>query len=124
MKLEIIITNIQHLHYKQLKIKYITIIKEKKSDVIKFLTWPVFRNLDSIHPFTASSMSADSNTINGAFPPNSIDTRLHVRAHCSINSYSTTIMSFIIMSRYMLHTCKLNVTKIETFLTIASQLRI
>ena len=42
-------------------------------------------------PSTASSTSASSNTINGAWPPNSIDTFLTVVAHCANNILPTSV---------------------------------
>ena len=38
-----------------------------------------------MQPFTAKSTSAESNTIKGAFPPNSKDNFFTVLAHCSYN---------------------------------------
>ena len=46
---------------------------------------PVFLNLDAIQPLTAKSISAESKTINGAFPPSSSETFFTVLAHCSYN---------------------------------------
>ncbi len=44
--------------------------------------WPAFLNLQAIAPSTALSMSASSKTMNGAWPPSSMLTRLTVSAHC------------------------------------------
>ena len=43
--------------------------------------WPELRYLATIAPSTAVSMSASSNTMNGALPPSSIDTFFTVTAH-------------------------------------------
>ena len=51
------------------------------------LTCPVFLNLAAIVPLTAVSMSAELNTIRGAFPPSSSDNRLMVLAHFPINNW-------------------------------------
>src|SRR5438552_15532531 len=53
--------------------------------------WPALRYLDAIAPLTASSMSASSNTMNGAFPPNSIDVFFTVAAHCSISNLPISV---------------------------------
>src|SRR5438105_14428796 len=53
--------------------------------------WPAFLYFEAIAPFTAISMSASSNTINGALPPNSIEVFFTVAAHCSINSLPTSV---------------------------------
>ena len=44
--------------------------------------WPMLRNLATIAPSTALSRSASSNTMNGAFPPSSIDVRSTLSAAC------------------------------------------
>src|SRR5215472_4598486 len=53
--------------------------------------WPALRYLEAIAPFTAISMSASSNTINGALPPNSIEVFLTVAAHSSISNLPTSV---------------------------------
>src|SRR5437868_4159616 len=53
--------------------------------------WPAFRYLEAIAPLTAASRSASSKTINGAFPPSSIEVRLTVDALCSINFLPTSV---------------------------------
>ncbi len=45
----------------------------------------MLRNLDCMAPSMAASMSASSKTMNGAWPPNSIDIFFTVPAHCSIS---------------------------------------
>lgn len=52
----------------------------KKSVFIR--TCPDPRNLQIMAPETAASTSAESNTINGALPPSSMETRLTVSADC------------------------------------------
>src|ERR1700681_3374449 len=47
--------------------------------------WPALRYFEAIAPLTAISMSASSNTMNGALPPSSSETFLTVPAHCSIS---------------------------------------
>ncbi len=54
-------------------------------------TCPLFLNLDTIAPATASSIFADSKTMNGAFPPNSSASRLVVDAHCLYNKFPTPV---------------------------------
>ena len=49
------------------------------------------RNFDAIAPVTAASRSASSNTMNGALPPSSSDTRLTVCAACAISSFPTAV---------------------------------
>src|SRR5215472_4504493 len=53
--------------------------------------WPALRYLEAIAPLTAISISASSNTMNGALPPNSIDVFLTVAAHCSISNLPTSV---------------------------------
>ena len=43
--------------------------------------WPALRNLQIMAPATAASRSASSNTMKGALPPSSIDSRFIVPAH-------------------------------------------
>ena len=52
---------------------------------------PVFLNLENIVPCTAVWMSAELNTIRGAFPPSSSDTFFTVSAHCRISSFPTPV---------------------------------
>ncbi|MBP1875513.1 hypothetical protein J2Z19_005249 [Ensifer adhaerens] len=42
------------------------------------LVWPVFRYFEANAPLAAASTSASSKTMNGAFPPNSMEVRLTV----------------------------------------------
>src|SRR3974377_2086212 len=51
--------------------------------------WPAFLYFEAIAPLTAISISASSNTINGALPPSSIEVFLTVAAHCSIRNLPT-----------------------------------
>src|SRR5438874_7611756 len=53
--------------------------------------WPALRYFDAIAPFTASSISASSKTMNGALPPNSIEVFFTVAAHCSISSLPISV---------------------------------
>src|ERR1700746_143894 len=53
--------------------------------------WPAFPYFEAIAPLTAISISASSNTINGALPPNSIEVFLTVAAHCSISNLPTSV---------------------------------
>src|SRR6516225_6516338 len=53
--------------------------------------WPALRYLEAMAPLTAISISASSNTINGALPPNSIEVFLTVPAHCCISSLPTSV---------------------------------
>ena len=53
--------------------------------------WPLFLNLAAISPLIASSRSALSKMINGALPPNSIEVRLTVSAHCLSNWLPTPV---------------------------------
>src|SRR6516225_4913661 len=53
--------------------------------------WPAFRYFEAMAPLTAISMSASSKTMNGAFPPNSIEVFLTVAAHCSISNLPTSV---------------------------------
>src|SRR5438067_12787966 len=53
--------------------------------------WPALRYFEAITPLTAASMSASSNTMNGALPPNSSDNFLTVPAHCSISNLPTSV---------------------------------
>src|ERR1700756_3361121 len=52
---------------------------------------PALRYLDAIAPLTAASMSASSNTMKGALPPNSSDIFLTVPAHSSISNLPTSV---------------------------------
>ncbi len=51
----------------------------------------MLRNFEAIAPATAASRSASSNTMKGALPPSSIDTRLTLRAHCSSRILPTSV---------------------------------
>src|SRR3546814_8961888 len=53
--------------------------------------FPALRYLDCTAPFTASSRSASSKTMNGALPPSSRDTFLIPGAHCSISLAPTSV---------------------------------
>src|SRR5215471_14155658 len=53
--------------------------------------WPAFRYFEAIAPLTAISISASSNTMNGALPPSSSDNFLTVPAHCSISNLPTSV---------------------------------
>src|SRR3954464_8801721 len=53
--------------------------------------WPALRYLDAIAPLTAISISASSNTMNGALPPSSSETFLTVPAHCSISNLPISV---------------------------------
>src|SRR3954468_10260168 len=48
--------------------------------------WPALRYFEAMAPLTAISISASSNTINGALPPSSIEVFLTVAAHSPINN--------------------------------------
>ena len=52
---------------------------------------PQFRNLVAMQSITAASISASSNTINGALPPSSRDTFLTPSAHCFIRVLPTGV---------------------------------
>ena len=52
---------------------------------------PELRNLLAMAPSTAASRSASSNTMNGALPPSSSDTRLMPSAHCAISFLPTAV---------------------------------
>src|SRR4029077_19909592 len=52
---------------------------------------PVLRYFEATAPSTAASRSASSNTIKGAFPPNSRESFLIVPAHCSISTLPTSV---------------------------------
>src|SRR5437773_2362919 len=52
---------------------------------------PALRYLDAIAPLTAISISASSNTMNGALPPSSSETFFTVPAHCSISSLPISV---------------------------------
>ena len=52
---------------------------------------PMLRILAAIAPSTASSRSASSNTMNGAFPPSSNDVRRIFSAHCSSSNRPTFV---------------------------------
>lgn len=54
-------------------------------------TCPEFLNLELIRPSTALSRSADSNTMNGALPPNSKLVLFMVEAHCLYKSFPTAV---------------------------------
>ena len=51
----------------------------------------MLRIFAAITPSTASSMSASSNTTNGALPPSSIDVRRTFSAHCSSSRLPTGV---------------------------------
>src|SRR6202035_2337898 len=53
--------------------------------------WPALRYFEAIAPLTAISMSASSNTMNGALPPSSRETFLTVPAHCSISNLPISV---------------------------------
>src|SRR6187455_2191850 len=53
--------------------------------------WPALRYLLAIAPSTALSMSASSNTMNGALPPSSIDTFFTLDAHLAISILPTSV---------------------------------
>src|SRR3546814_267094 len=53
--------------------------------------WPVLRYLLAMAPSTAASRSASSNTMNGALPPSSIETRFMSSAHCAISRLPTAV---------------------------------
>ena len=53
--------------------------------------WPVLRYFDAMAPSTAASMSASSNTMNGALPPSSSDSFLMVGALCAIRMRPTAV---------------------------------
>ena len=52
---------------------------------------PALRYLETMAPCTAASISASSNTINGALPPSSIEVRFTVAAHSAINCLPTGV---------------------------------
>src|SRR3546814_4513474 len=52
---------------------------------------PVLRYLLAMAPSTAASRSASSNTMNGALPPSSIETRFMSSAHCAISRLPTAV---------------------------------
>ena len=53
--------------------------------------WPALRYFEAIAPLTAISISASSNTMNGALPPSSSETFFTVPAHCSIRSLPISV---------------------------------
>ena len=53
--------------------------------------WNGGLNFEAMTPFTASSISASSKTISGAFPPSSIATFLTVPAQSAINFFPTSV---------------------------------
>src|SRR5947209_1073754 len=53
--------------------------------------WPALRYFEAMAPLTAISISASSNTIKGALPPNSIEVFFTVAAHCSISSLPISV---------------------------------
>ena len=53
--------------------------------------WPALRYLLIIAPATAESISASSNTINGALPPSSIEVRFTVFAHSAMSCLPTGV---------------------------------
>ena len=53
--------------------------------------WPALRYLLAIAPSTAASMSASSNTMNGALPPSSSESFLIVGALCGIRMRPTSV---------------------------------
>ena len=53
--------------------------------------WPAFLYLEIMAPFTASSISASSKTINGALPPSSIEVFFTVVAHCASKSLPISV---------------------------------
>ena len=54
--------------------------------------WPALRYLLTIAPSTADSMSASSNTMKGALPPNSRLSFLIVGAHCRASIRPTSVL--------------------------------
>ena len=52
---------------------------------------PMLRIFAISAPWTAASMSASSNTMNGAFPPSSIDSRSRFSEACSISLRPTSV---------------------------------
>src|SRR3954465_9251610 len=52
---------------------------------------PALRYFEAIAPLTAISISASSNTINGALPPSSSETFFTVPAHCSISNLPISV---------------------------------
>ena len=53
---------------------------------IMLSTWPMLRNLANIAPLTAAGISAELNTMKGAFPPSSSDSFLTVWAQPAISN--------------------------------------
>src|SRR5829696_1971967 len=53
--------------------------------------WPALRYFEAIAPLIAISISASSNTMNGALPPSSSETFFTVAAHCSIRSLPISV---------------------------------
>src|SRR5271166_7087483 len=53
--------------------------------------WPALQYFEAIAPLTAISISASSETMNGALPPNSRESFLTVPAHCSISNLPTSV---------------------------------
>src|ERR1700681_2389802 len=52
---------------------------------------PALRYFEAIAPLAACSISASSNTMNGALPPNSIEVFFTVAAHCSISNLPISV---------------------------------
>src|SRR5574343_519271 len=61
--------------------------------------WPALRYLLANAPSTAESMSASSNTMNGALPPNSSDSFLTVGALWAIRMRPTSVLPVKLMWR-------------------------
>ena len=59
--------------------------------LVQTQVWPAFLNLQAIAPSTALSRSASSKTMNGAWPPSSIEVRLTVSAHCLSRILPTSV---------------------------------
>src|SRR5260221_8024296 len=53
--------------------------------------WPALRNFEAIAPLTAATKSASANTMNGALPPSSSETRLTVAADLEIRICPTSV---------------------------------
>src|SRR4051794_16003702 len=62
-----------------------------KKRLVQTQVWPELRYLATMAPSTALSMSASSNTMNGALPPSSIDTFFTLDAHLVISSLPTSV---------------------------------
>ena len=78
--------------------------------------WPELRYLEAAAPSTAASRSASSNTMTGAFPPNSMDTFLTVSAH----SLSRVLPTGVEPVKVSLRIVSLPVSTDEEVVTFAS----